>query len=237
VFAVNIDGTSFTNLHTFSALSGSNLTNSDGANPYAGLILSGNTLYGAATGGGSSGRGTIFAVNTDGMGFTNLHNFTALNSLTNSDGVGPVGLILSGSTLYGMANGGGSSGYGAVFNINTNGTGFTNLHNFTGSDGASPWDGLILSGNTLYGMVQIGGSSGKGTIFSLSLGTASIPSLIITYSGNQAIVSWPSAATGWTLQTNDNLGTTNWVNYGGVINNTVTNSPPTGTLFFRLFHP
>jgi hypothetical protein len=41
--------------------------------------------------------------------------------------------------------------------------------------------------------------------------------------------------TGWTLQTNVNLVTGAWGNYtGAVINNTVTNSPPKGTLFFRL---
>ena len=80
-------------------------TNSDGANPYAGLILSGNTLYGTACGGGSSGNGTVFAVNTDGTGFTNLHSFTHLVLPgTNSDGANPyAGLILSGNTLYGTA--------------------------------------------------------------------------------------------------------------------------------------
>ena len=51
---------------------------SDGSYPYAGLILSGNTLYGTTIDGGSSGNGTVFAVNTDGTGFTNLHSFTAL---------------------------------------------------------------------------------------------------------------------------------------------------------------
>jgi hypothetical protein len=62
--------------------------------------------------------------------------------------------------------------------------------------------------------------------------------LTITYSGNQVIVSWPSSVTGWTLQTNGNLSTGNWVNYGStIINNTVTNSPATGNLFFRLTHP
>ncbi len=43
--------------------------NSEGANPNAGLILSNNTLYGTAAAGGSSGAGTVFAVNTDGTGF------------------------------------------------------------------------------------------------------------------------------------------------------------------------
>jgi hypothetical protein len=61
------------------------------------------------------------------------------------------------------------------------------------------------------------------------------PSLTINYTNNQAIVSWPSSVLGWTLQTNNNLTTGNWGNYAGlVINNTVTNSTPTGNLFFRL---
>jgi hypothetical protein len=34
------------------------------------------------------------------------------------------------------------------------------------------------------------------------------------------------------------MSTANWVNYGGtILNNTVTNSPPMGNIFFRLTHP
>src|SRR6185369_524371 len=81
----------FTTLYSFQG-------GNDGANPYAGLILSGNTLYGMARDGGSSGNGTVFAVNTDGSGFAVLHTFT------NIDGAHPeTGLILSGNTLYGTA--------------------------------------------------------------------------------------------------------------------------------------
>ena len=70
----------------------------------AGLILSGNTLYGTAVYGGSSGDGTVFAVNTDGTGFTTLHNFTA-TVYGQRDGAFPyAGLILSGNTLYGTAS-------------------------------------------------------------------------------------------------------------------------------------
>src|ERR1035437_3318241 len=145
-------GQTFTTLHSFTLLN--NSTNSDGANPYAGLILSGNTLYGTAYYGCRSGTGTVFAVHTNGTSFTNLHSFNY------SDGAGPYGgLILSGNTLYGTAVGGGSSSYGTVFAVNTNGAGFMNLHNFTyapgplytNSEGAYPYAGLILSGNTLYG--------------------------------------------------------------------------------------
>src|SRR5213594_1975505 len=79
----------FTTLHSFTATPGTPATNSDGAGPQARLIISGNTLYGAAIAGGSSDFGTVFAISTNGTGFTNLHNFT-----TNSDGSGPAGELI-----------------------------------------------------------------------------------------------------------------------------------------------
>src|SRR5260370_31970830 len=99
---------------------------SDGANPRAGLILSGSTVYGTAGQGGSFGVGTVFAINTDGTGFTNLHNFTG-----GSDGAVPRAVILTNNTLYGTTRQGGSVGNGTVFAVNTNGSGFTTLHTFT----------------------------------------------------------------------------------------------------------
>ncbi len=173
VFKVNTDGTGFTNLHSFTALSNSG-TNSDGAKPEGGLILSGNTLYGTAFYGGSLGYGTVFSVNTDGTGFRTLYRFSG-----GSDGAYPyAGLILSGNTFYGTASWGGSSGSGTVFAINTNGTGFAILHSFTAaiglyepgvnSDGANPWGGVILSGNTLYGTTLGGGISADGTVFKVN---------------------------------------------------------------------
>src|ERR1017187_5571633 len=65
--------------------------------------------------------------------------------------------------------------------------------------------------------------------------TPGAPLLTITQIGNQAIVSWPPSATGWTLQTNANLATPTWGNYlGNVVNNRATTSSPKGNLFFRL---
>jgi len=204
VFAVSTNGTGFTNLHSFTAVSGSSFTNSDGANPDAGLILSGNTLYGTAEYGGS-GNGTVFAVNTNGTGFTTLHSFTASSTnssgvYTNSDGSQPVaGLILSGNTLYGTASAGGSSGDGTVFAVHTDGTGFTNLHIFTAtsgtrstnSDGSQPLAGLILSGNTLYGTAYNGGS-GAGTVFAVNTDGTGFTNLhsFTYYSGSDGANPW-----------------------------------------------
>src|SRR5437588_118014 len=162
----------FTNLHSFTGVSDGNL-------PVAGLILSGNTLYGTAHGGGSTGNGTVFKVSTDGTGFTNLHSFATGNfdssfNYTNSDGANPHGkLFLSGDILYGTTFSGGFSGAGTIFAINTNGAGFRIVHSFPmaiggfNSDGCSLWAGLILAGNTLYGTAFGCGSSERGTVFKL----------------------------------------------------------------------
>jgi uncharacterized repeat protein (TIGR03803 family) len=161
-----------------------------------------NKLYGTASGGGGSTYGTVFSVNTDGTGFTNLHWFT-----NGGDGGDPeAGLISSGSVLYGTTYGGGSFGNGTVFAVNTNGTGFTTLHSFDySSEGGYPLAGLILSGNALYGTAQ-GGTSGVGIVFSLSLPP---PPLTIVLSGVRVVLSWPTNTptppAGFTLQSTTNL--------------------------------
>jgi uncharacterized repeat protein (TIGR03803 family) len=207
VFAVNTDGTGFTNLYTFTATSGPLATNSDGAGPLAGLILSGSTLFGTTSRGGSSGSGTVFAVDTGGAGFTNLHDFTG-----GSGGAYPVaGLVISYDTLFGTTAQGGGSSAGMVFGINTNGTGFTNLHDFTplnngtNLDGAGPHGGMILSAHTLFGTATQGGSAGIGTVFSFSLPP---PRLAIIHSGANVVLTWPANAAGFTLQSTTNLGST-----------------------------
>jgi uncharacterized repeat protein (TIGR03803 family) len=166
IFKVDIDGTGFTTLYSFTAGSGDffyDYYNSDGAYPAGGLILSGDTLYGAASLGGTYGQGTVFAVNTDGTGFTNLHSLAG-------DGYGSnwPELLLYGGTLYGTTIGGGTFRAGAVFAMNTDGTGFTNLHSFNPlSDGAGP-DSLVLPGNKLYGTAGVRGDSDNGTVFAVN---------------------------------------------------------------------
>ncbi len=159
VFCVSTDGSVFTNLHRFSG--------GDGADPESAMVLSGGMLYGTTKSGGTSGKGTVFGINTSGDGFTNLYSFTGGN-----DGAAPLAaLVLSGATLYGTASAGGAWGNGAVFAINTNGHGFTNLYSFTAlnngmnSDGANPTSRLCFCPGTLfYGTTEYGGVSGNGTV-------------------------------------------------------------------------
>jgi uncharacterized repeat protein (TIGR03803 family) len=173
VFKVNMNGTGFSVLHGFTPLSwsGSANTNGDGGWPEAGLLLSGNTLYGTACYGGGGGNGVVFQVNTDGTGFAALHSFTSEGVFISSDGANPVApLSLSGNTLYGTTRSGGSADYGTVFKLNTEGTGFTTLHSFSGGgDGAYPEAGLVLSGNTLYGTTSGGGGDYEGTVFKVNV--------------------------------------------------------------------
>jgi uncharacterized repeat protein (TIGR03803 family) len=97
--------------------------------------------------------------------FTVLHTFNGANDGSSPNG----GLVLSGSTLYGTAQGGGQGGAGTVFAVNTNGTAFTVLHAFTGgSDGGQPNGGLALWGITLYGTTYSGGSK-YGTVFAVNI--------------------------------------------------------------------
>lgn len=68
---------------------------------------------------------------------------------------------------------------------------------------------------------------------------AAIPNLkVVLTATNSVVVSWPNLG-GYALQSNPDLTTTNWTGYGGAVTtvngtNSVTITPPSGKLFFRL---
>ncbi|HEY5232255.1 MAG TPA: hypothetical protein VIK35_01800 [Verrucomicrobiae bacterium] len=71
------------------------------------------------------------------------------------------------------------------------------------------------------------------------LQTAGAPTLTITHSGNNVIVSWQSPATGFVLQQNDKLSAANWTTSGFLVSSnstmmSITIPSPAGNLFFRL---
>jgi uncharacterized repeat protein (TIGR03803 family) len=176
VFKINVDGTGFAILHSFSGADGAGL---DGS-----LSVIGSTLYGTTSGGGDGNAGTIFSIGMDGSGFTTLHSF-------DGDGVRPLsGLTAIGSVLYGTTSGGLNS-TGNIFSINADGNGFVVLHTFQGppSEGQRPNANLIAVGNTLYGTTDSGGPYAGGTLFaitvpepmSFTLAVTCLAILILTY--------------------------------------------------------
>ena len=133
VFSVNVNGSNFTTLHSFTPLDPLTATNADGAFPASGLVLSNGMLYGTTYAGGCGGRGTVFSIQTNGVDFVVLHTFSAIDPVTgtNSDGASPcAALALSGSNVYGTAAAGGAGAAGTVFSVSTNGTQFQIIHAF-----------------------------------------------------------------------------------------------------------
>ena len=114
---------SFKTLHTFGR-------GIDGTFPVASLIrdTSGN-LYGTTRFGGANGDGTVFKVS-----YSNGHwKETVIYSFGGgADGIEPWGGLTLDKTghIYGTTMNGGINGYGTVFKLNADGTGFTVLKNF-----------------------------------------------------------------------------------------------------------
>jgi hypothetical protein len=155
IFSIHTDGSGFATVYSFTA-------SDDGAYPYDQLTLLGDTLYGTTQ---ELGNGTVFKVRTNGTSFVTLYHFFG-----GPEGGAPYGgVVLSGATVYGTTHAGAAYGYGNVFAVNTNSTGFTNLHSFSGgTNGGAPYAGLIVSRGVLYGTTYGGPFIGNGTVFQIS---------------------------------------------------------------------
>jgi len=158
VYSVSTTGSNFTNLATISV--------PGNVGPEGGVIVSGSTLYGTSKTGGASGYGEIFSVPTGGGNVTALHSWSGGGNITN--GLYPMGsIVLSGSTLYGIATGGGANYAGTIYSVSTTGGNYTTLASFS-SDSGGPGGGLIISGNTIYGTTTGDGSTNDGSVYSVS---------------------------------------------------------------------
>jgi uncharacterized repeat protein (TIGR03803 family)/autotransporter-associated beta strand protein len=196
VFSLSITGGTPTVLASFNG--------SNGAYPRGGVIISGSTLYGTTTeGGGNEYYGTVFSVPLTGGTPTVLASF---NGFDGADAFGS--LVLSGSTLYGTTNSGGSfpDYYGTVFSLPLTGGTPTVLASFNGTNGAYPRGGLTLSGNTLYGTTtdyDLDNGTAYGKVFSISI-TGGAPTVLASFSGTNGA----DPIAGVTLSGNTLYGTT-----------------------------
>ncbi|MEI6266469.1 MAG: choice-of-anchor tandem repeat GloVer-containing protein [bacterium] len=140
-----------------------------GSYPIGQFVKNGNKLYGATTSGGEHGYGNIYSMNIDGTNMTSIHSFDGQGDVAGGYTVSN-SLVLSGSYLYGMVQGGGDVDQGGVFRLNVNGSDYSMIHSFSGStDGYTPYGSLTVLGSRLYGMNVNGGINSRGTIFGLDM--------------------------------------------------------------------
>src|SRR5207253_7381180 len=109
----------------------------------------------------------------------------------------------------------------------------------TGAPGAK-WTSVASSADGSKLVAVAGGALGVGRIYIWRPVTARVLSIII--SGNTALISWPTSATGFGLQENPDLTSTNWADLTrtpAVTNeqNQVSVSTSEGARFYRLKHP
>ena len=174
VFKIGMDGSEFAVIKQFTNLL-------EGAFPKSGVLVAGTTVFGTTSAGGSEDGGTVYKMNVDGTGFNVLKSLPAGSYNRNLPGF-PVGggswyepnppmggLALSGTTLYGTTRSGGTGARGNVFKLETDGSGYAVLKEFSGPDGAAPTGDLVVSGSTLYGTTSYGGSANTGTVFKVSI--------------------------------------------------------------------
>jgi hypothetical protein len=156
-------------------------------------------------------------------------------------------------TVEGLSGNGDLTDYGPNFTGDP-----SNSTTFNVPNGTTYWveGGLVNNGSGQYGDGDDGSYSSSIVVndyLSSSLAGTTIisesghnylpppPTLTIQLAGNSVIVSWPDTAS-YTLQQNSNLATGSWVTSGYTINtsngtNSITITPSTGNLFFRLYNP
>ncbi|SPJ14587.1 hypothetical protein SBDP2_1710013 [Syntrophobacter sp. SbD2] len=170
VFSLTSDGSDFTVLHHFAGQPG------DGEWPQGSLFYQGDTLYGITWAGGCSennclnpdnnGCGTLFSLRTNGSNYKVFWEFSC-GGADLSASLPYAHFVSDGRRLYSTAELGGEFESGAVFAVRPDGTGFTILHSFSGSDGNQPAGGLALENGILYGTTFSGGDNNLGTVFSI----------------------------------------------------------------------
>ena len=143
-------------------------------------------FYGAAQdsmeGSSTPTGGTVFSITPTGT-FTMLHTFIPGPNKDYPAGNLPGSLIegpdgkLYGDALYGGIGGcNGYCGYGVLYRVNTNGSGFQIIHRFCSlancADGSAGYAPLVLgTDGNLYGTTYYGGTNNSGTIFRVTPST------------------------------------------------------------------
>jgi len=205
---------------------------SDGAYPqFVDLAFdSAGNIYGTTGKGGQycdvyGSCGTVFKLTKSGQQWieTTLYAFSG-----GSDGAVPYGGVAldSHGNLYGTTGFGGANGFGTVFEVTTNGSGWseTVLHSFDtiSEDGESPFAGVVLDAQgNIYGTTLLGGASDSGTAYELLRSPSgwiylSLASFSASYSGPNGV---PTLFDGVIFGVTQNDGANSSGNVYALVNN------------------
>lgn len=147
----------------------------DGRFPLATLVEADNgRLYGLAGAGGANSQGTLFEFDLATNTFTKKIDFNGTNGAVPYPGF----VKAANGKLYGLTNGGGTSGLGTIFEYDVTTNTLTKKLEFSSdpatgkSQGRVPTTNFTLSSNgLLYGTTNQGGLAGAGVIFEYNTST------------------------------------------------------------------
>jgi uncharacterized repeat protein (TIGR03803 family) len=231
IFSLVSDGSDFTVLHHFAGQPG------DGQWPHGSLFYQSTTLYGITFAGGcnqnhcpnmdNNGCGSLFSLQPDGSGYSEFWELSCRGA-DDHPSLPWAHFVSDGTRLYSTASTGGRFGLGAIFAVLPDGTGFTVLHSFNGTDGKQPQGGLALANGILYGTTVYGGNDDNGTVFSIGTDGSDFK-ILHRFSGSdgQSSFSTPILVNNWIFGA---------VKYGGAYANGVIFSMATDGTDYRILH-
>ena len=160
IFTMDRDGENFTKVHDFDENDTEN-----GGEPHGFLVESNDRLWGMTADGGENGDGVVFSTNMQGADYTKVADLEYTAPGEPNDPYGS--LLASNGKLWGVRSQNGTSGDGVIFTVDNDGTNYTEIHDFDGTNGSVPLATLVESNGKIWGVTGGGGTSDYGTIFTM----------------------------------------------------------------------
>lgn len=148
----------------------------NGFRPNTLIKASDGKLYGTAIIGGTDGNGVVFSMNTNGTGYTLLHEFN------DAEGYQPSVQLLEASDgkLYGGCEWGGPNGGGCLYRMDKTGSNFELIFSFPVlSNGYTPVGSLVEDNNGILYGTAFYSSPGSGSVFRVNKDGSNFASLKI----------------------------------------------------------
>jgi uncharacterized repeat protein (TIGR03803 family) len=142
----------------------------NGCLPEAGVVIGAKgALYGTASACGTGNNGSVYVL-TQPQIQGGHWTFAVLHKFSGSDGMTPATeLTLMGvNALFGTASGGGSMGWGTVFQLSRAGSGWSETTLYSFDSGRLPLGTLAVYNGAIYGTASEGGYNNHGVVYQIN---------------------------------------------------------------------